>query len=75
MTDKMSDENVRWCAEHSYVRGVRSMAEELLTLRRREREARETMTMIASYTGRDEAGHFMREWAKKWLSEGAGGKK
>ena len=69
MTDKVSDDWLRmYLANDS---GIGDMARELLTLRRREREARETMTMIASYTGRDEAGHFMREWAKKWLSEGA----
>ena len=66
MNDKVSDERLRWLTlPDNYGSEVGSMAAELLTLRRREREARELLKeavfVFETYRHR----RFV------WLSEGA----
>ena len=66
MTDKVSDERLRWLTLRSnYGSEVSSMACELLTLRRREQEARDLLKEAAF------ARHLYHERRLVWLSEGA----
>jgi hypothetical protein len=66
MTDKLSDDDLRWIIAHDPVAGNASMARELLTLRKREREARDLLK---------EAAFVFETYRQKrfvWLLEGAG---
>jgi hypothetical protein len=66
MPEKMSDEHLRWLTlPDNYGSEVGSMARELLTLRQREREARELLKEAAFVFETCRHKRFV------WLSEGA----
>jgi hypothetical protein len=66
MTDKVIDERLRWLTlPDNYGSEVGSMARELLTLRRREREARDLLKESAFARDTYHERRFV------WLSEGA----